>query len=253
MKEILMTRIALALLASSAISAVPANAAVTISGPSSESIFLSGSVTLGARYRNLSSGGGQEHFLGRNDLGVASNRVGADLVYANGNNAFSLSLAGTTLTSVMNGSNLSIMNAFGFAAAGDQPFDTMQLVLRDGQAGNGLIGLNGMRISGTTYGGQSVTDFALADIAAADFSGFRYFAITGLDFTKAFTLTGNFERTGSFSSSQELNRFDVTIGNGPITQAAVPEPASWAMLIIGFGLMGSAMRRRRVAAGAVAA
>lgn len=29
--------------------------------------------------------------------------------------------------------------------------------------------------------------------------------------------------------------------------AAIPEPASWAMLIVGFGLTGAAMRRRRLA------
>jgi hypothetical protein len=31
------------------------------------------------------------------------------------------------------------------------------------------------------------------------------------------------------------------------TAAAVPEPATWAMMIIGFGAVGSAMRRRRTA------
>jgi hypothetical protein len=30
----------------------------------------------------------------------------------------------------------------------------------------------------------------------------------------------------------------------------VPEPASWAMLIAGFGLTGAAMRRRRIAVAA---
>lgn len=34
---------------------------------------------------------------------------------------------------------------------------------------------------------------------------------------------------------------------------AVPEPASWAMLIAGFGLTGAALRRRRARAGRPAA
>jgi hypothetical protein len=37
------------------------------------------------------------------------------------------------------------------------------------------------------------------------------------------------------------------IAAGSFTNAAVPEPASWAMLIAGFGLTGAAMRRRRAA------
>jgi PEP-CTERM motif len=40
-------------------------------------------------------------------------------------------------------------------------------------------------------------------------------------------------------------------GTNPTVGGAVPEPASWAMMLGGFGLVGSAMRRRK--AGAVAA
>jgi hypothetical protein len=39
---------------------------------------------------------------------------------------------------------------------------------------------------------------------------------------------------------------DITFGSS--TPGAVPEPASWAMLIAGFGLVGAAARRRRVVA-----
>lgn len=42
-------------------------------------------------------------------------------------------------------------------------------------------------------------------------------------------------------------RFETTPGLG-VNIAAVPEPASWALLISGFGIIGLAMRRRRVAA-----
>ncbi len=37
---------------------------------------------------------------------------------------------------------------------------------------------------------------------------------------------------------------DLTFGDAAVT-AAVPEPAQWAMLIIGFGMIGGTMRRRR--------
>lgn len=43
---------------------------------------------------------------------------------------------------------------------------------------------------------------------------------------------------------------DIGTGGGPIPEPvspAVPEPASWAMLISGFGLIGWALRRRPVA------
>ena len=38
------------------------------------------------------------------------------------------------------------------------------------------------------------------------------------------------------------------IGDTPIPNPGVPEPATWAMLIAGFGLVGATMRRRRTVA-----
>ena len=46
------------------------------------------------------------------------------------------------------------------------------------------------------------------------------------------TLAGNAPNPGAFT------------GNATLTVAAVPEPATWAMMLIGFGAMGVAMRRR---------
>jgi hypothetical protein len=39
---------------------------------------------------------------------------------------------------------------------------------------------------------------------------------------------------------------DGALGRGVMTIGAVPEPASWAMLIAGFGLVGAVARRRRI-------
>jgi len=56
---------------------------------------------------------------------------------------------------------------------------------------------------------------------------------------------GTFD-TISFTDTSE-NWHGLTIGIGAVAppSGAVPEPASWAMLIAGFGLIGGAMRRRR--------
>ncbi len=56
----------------------------------------------------------------------------------------------------------------------------------------------------------------------------------------AFTSSGNW-----FQSPLGLG---VRIAGTPTIGGAVPEPTSWAMLITGFGLVGSAMRRRKALA-----
>lgn len=45
--------------------------------------------------------------------------------------------------------------------------------------------------------------------------------------------------TATFSNNKELDTIRFTTGSG-----AVPEPASWALLVVGFGLVGVAARRR---------
>ena len=75
-------------------------------------------------------------------------------------------------------------------------------------------------------------------------------------FVNFFNDNGRFDRIvfaenpqvgGYESDNHTVGRF-LTKGTGtnvPITSGVVPEPASWAMLIAGFGLVGAASRRRR--------
>ncbi len=58
------------------------------------------------------------------------------------------------------------------------------------------------------------------------------------DQSGTFTLTFSGEGIGNVNIGPILD-------NVLVTQAAVPEPASWAMLIAGFGLVGAARRNRR--------
>jgi hypothetical protein len=75
-------------------------------------------------------------------------------------------------------------------------------------------------------------------------------------FVNFFANRGRFDRVvfqedpmvgGYESDNHTVGRF-LTKGTGtevPITSGFVPEPANWAMLIAGFGLVGTTMRRRR--------
>ena len=99
--------------------------------------------------------------------------------------------------------------------------------------------------------------------------------ITGTDIFSGYIIGGNFVDAGyALSLTQAHPTFSVAGPIGPLTAGdsvfiavgpagdysfdstqfnftvsnAVPEPASWAMLIAGFGLTGAALRRRRAAA-----
>jgi probable HAF family extracellular repeat protein len=99
----------------------------------------------------------------------------------------------------------------------------------------GTLGtLLGMVLGGETYnfGPVGVSGFALRDIEAAlmlDPANQTAF-VTGLTFNV----------TGPTTIAMSQTPVTTFVGNG-----AVPEPASWAMMIIGFGLVGGAMRSKR--------
>jgi len=53
--------------------------------------------------------------------------------------------------------------------------------------------------------------------------------------------------TFRFAETDNQGFFQAGLDNVSITGGAVPEPASWALMLGGFGLVGGAMRRRRAA------
>ena len=65
------------------------------------------------------------------------------------------------------------------------------------------------------------------------------------NFANGPNLSNGFQNTGSFGGRSQSWAFDV-LGVDTATQVgAVPEPGTWAMMLMGFGATGFAMRRRK--------
>lgn len=77
------------------------------------------------------------------------------------------------------------------------------------------------------------------------YSGFRAFGFSGILFDEVHLQS----QPGDFAFSEggfDAMALDALAFGGPIG-GVIPEPASWAMMISGFGLVGAAVRRRRTA------
>lgn len=105
---------------------------------------------------------------------------------------------------------------------------------------------------GYVFGGSGVTDLD-GRYVFGDFVSGRLFGIDtdGSDFTDlTFALGGTSINVSSFGEDADRNLYVLDYG-GRIFRfvdpsvAAIPEPASWALMIAGFGLVGAAARRRR--------
>jgi hypothetical protein len=100
---------------------------------------------------------------------------------------------------------------------------------------NGLRNL-GEAMFKASFFGNEIANFAVSTLPA----------VTWQHFTGSFTKTSAGTGAINFTFNTDLvPSKDIVIDR--VYVQAVPEPASWAMLITGFGLAGAALRRRRVA------
>ena len=107
----------------------------------------------------------------------------------------------------------------------------------------GSLGLDGVIFNDPSYiaaGTQNLpNDFTLWAFSSVNKS-------LGLVFSTPLTLSGADLSTSSSNYQQYVGTR--TIVSGSVTNAdlaAVPEPASWALILMGFAAMGLALRRRR--------
>jgi len=96
-------------------------------------------------------------------------------------------------------------------------------------------------LDGVTY--TTLGDYVLGNTSASDFTA-QQIAFSSLARYVRFDLFSNYE-DGIYTGLSEVQFQGASAG-------AVPEPATWAMMITGFGLAGTALRRRRSIAAAAA-
>lgn len=99
------------------------------------------------------------------------------------------------------------------------------------------------------YGGNQTYDVRLAAKTLGSYATFagqpfatRTVAVTGLTVGQSYTLSF----VGTNMNGGDNTSFIDKVSLMGTTAAAVPEPASWALMIVGVGAAGAGLRRRRV-------
>ena len=183
--------------------------------------------------------------------------------------AGSTGIPGWTVTgglgNASNGVDIVHSGIFGFVAAADDGVQFLDLVAEGSTGGI-------MQSFATTVGQTYNVSFAYSHNSFGGLpSASAFFEIVGNGtlFPSITHSSGNpnaldWQRfSGSFVANSSLStlNFINTVGGGNAgilldtvsVTGAVPEPAAWALMIAGFGLVGGAMRRRRVGPSSVTA
>jgi choice-of-anchor A domain-containing protein len=176
--------------------------------------------------------------------------------------ALSTALAGLTPTGSFDGSdpNNATFNAADPGALGYSVIDITAAQYQS--AANLDYNLHGIPTIINVSGGTSITDNANSNNGAFDndvlfnFEGATSIAfnrqVSGSVLAPYATISNNSPLEGSvavagFNQGGEVHQFAFASALPGAFGSATPEPASWAMMLAGFGLAGAALRRRRIA------
>lgn len=128
---------------------------------------------------------------------------------------------------------------------------TLSFVVGGAQRGSRSDSLVGSLLFATPFSG-TIGEFGFFGSGSSNFSNLVSFsdsvAVAGTApyLATGFTLTPTVASSFSFSlGTNSADNIGPLLDSVTLTQSAIPEPASWAMLIAGFGLVGAVSRRRR--------
>lgn len=151
------------------------------------------------------------------------------------------------------------------AVAQQAPDGTYSFSFTDpSNSGSGLLAVTGgsglvTGISGSVNDGGTLASITgLSGYAGADntlYTNSPFFDLAGLSFSLSdgniynlFYSDGTYIAQGQYDTSQSVNSGGYVggvVNNATIDVSAVPETATWAMMLFGFGAIGMTMRSRR--------
>ncbi len=105
-------------------------------------------------------------------------------------------------------------------------------IFRDNGSNSGF--LTGARIANDDDSGEGLNALFVGNVAAGNY----VLSVGTFNFSEAEA------RFGIADYVPGERRFTAVFGDG-VTVGSVPEPGTWAMMLLGFGMMGAAMRYRR--------
>lgn len=215
MRKLLLSTVAVA----AGLAAVPASATIIIVDASSiqgENVLFNNGVQTGPSVTGSTQNGTTILFSG-------STLGGGNLIRANGGQA---RVEGALDASTSNPNDTLLLSSLNFGSGSSATFNNLEFNLLGGTA--------------------SGVNFALTDNAGEVFNftralgnGENFFGFVGIDGQSIRNVSLSF--TGGGVGDLRQLRLDQVGQDTP----AVPEPAAWAMMIAGFGMVGGAMRRQK--------
>lgn len=168
-----------------------------------------------------------------------------------------LTFSGTETSSGVTFSNQGSINlaglSFQYVGFGNNSIDPSSALISPSASGDVYGGIQGPSSWGP--GGATSSTMRTGDVMGV--SGGAGLLILPVGYVSGATLSGTYTFAGATFASLGINSgvYTYTFGSGanadtvtvrvPTFAAAVPETATWAMMILGMGAIGYAMRRRR--------